>query len=126
MSETLPVPVGDPRVLVEALAKAAAAIAAEEANARKEGAPLTRADVEAIAETVFKELFRTLLDVDLDNTETRRSFREDLAHTRKGREWHNKLIGIVIVTAMGLAATGLISGVFKTIAAALVAAGAGK
>jgi hypothetical protein len=87
MSVSLPVPMGDPCVLVEALAEAAAAIAAEEAKARIVRAPLTRADVEDIAEAVFMELFRTRLDVDLDDTQMRRSSRADLAHTRKGRMW---------------------------------------
>ena len=116
-------PVGDPRVLVEALAKAAAAYAAAEADARKEGAPLTRADVEDIAERVAKRVLGDLFEIDVDAKAAKRALREDLAHARKGRTWWDKALAAIAGTAMAMLAAGLVTVVFKAVAAALVAYG---
>lgn len=133
MSETLPVPAGDQPVWMMALAKAAAELAAQEALRRKDAAPaepVTRDDVEEIAtacaETVVRRVLSDLLDVDLDNRDSRRALREDLDHARKGRTWWNKALGILAVTAMSVLAAGLVAAFFKALPAVILAAGGGK
>lgn len=133
MSETLPVPAGDQPVWMMALAKAAAELAAQEALRRKDAAPaepVTRDDVEEIAtacaETVVRRVLSDLLDVDLENRDSRRALREDLDHARKGRTWWNKALGILAVTAMSVLAAGLVAAFFKALPAVILAAGGGK
>ena len=133
MSETLPVPAGEQPVWMMALAKAAAELAAQETLRRKDAAPaepVTRDDVEEIAtacaEAVIRRVFRDVIEVDIDDMASRRAFREDLGHARKGRAWWDKALGILAVTAMGVLATGLVAAFFKALPAALIAAGGGK
>lgn len=121
MTDLVPVvasgaPPGDPQVWLTALARAAAEMAAQESARRRETEPLTRADIEAIAiaaaEKVVTDLFAGF-DVDLDNKDSKRAFREDLGHARRSRRWWDKAGAALFAAIMTALSGGLIAAVVK-------------
>lgn len=106
----------DPQVWLTALARAAAEMAAQESARRRETEPLTRADIEAIAiaaaEKVVTDLFAGF-DIDLDDKDSKRAFREDLSHARRARRWWDKAGGTLFAAIMTALSGGLIAAVVK-------------
>lgn len=121
MTDLVPVPTGaappgDQAVWLTALAKAAAEMAAQDAARRRESEPLTRADIEEIAtacaEKVVADVFAKF-DVDLDDMESSRAFREDLSHARRTRRWWDKAGASLFAAIMTAISGGLIAAVVK-------------
>jgi hypothetical protein len=115
MPETLPALTGDPDVLLAAIARAAAKLAAKEQCERQTAEPLTREAIEAIVEECVHAAFLRF-GVDLSKLESVEDHRETIAHARRSRKWWDKA-GMTIVG--GLAAsilTGLITLVVKFVA----------
>lgn len=102
MSDTLPALAGDPNVLVTALAKAAAMLAAQNAGDRtKEGDALDRKAIEDIAEGCVREAFLRI-GVDLSDHKSVRAFNDTLAHAERGRGMWDK-VGATVLTGVVMA-----------------------
>jgi len=101
MSENLPAVAGDPNsnVLVAAIAKAAAMLAAQNAGDRtKEGGALDRKAIEDIAEECVREAFKRI-GVDLADGKSVHAFNTTLAHAEGARTMVGK-IGTAVLTAL--------------------------
>jgi hypothetical protein len=121
MTDLVPVvagaaPPGDQQVLLTAIAKAAAELAAHDVARRREVEPLSREEVKEIAtacaEIVIAEVF-SRFDVDLDDKESARGFREDLSHARRARRWWDKAGASLFAAIMTAVSGGLIAAVVK-------------
>ena len=110
MPDTLPALSGDPDVLVAAIARAAARLAAQDAGRRAD--PPDENAVEEIAERVVRAAFKQF-GVDLDRPESVEDFRDTVAHARRSRKWWDKA-GASLVTALTtIMAGGLVAAVMK-------------
>ncbi len=111
MPETLlPVPAGDGDVLLAAIAKAAARLAAQDAGGRP--APPDAADVEEIAERVVREAFRQF-GVDLTSVTSVEDFRATLAYARSSRAWWDKAGAAIVTAIMSSIGLGVMAAVGK-------------
>jgi len=110
MPESLPVLPGDPDVLLAAIAKAAARLAAQDAGHRAE--PPDEDAVEEIAKRCVREAFEKF-GVYLDRPESVDDFREALAHLRRSRRWWDKAGAAVVTAIMSSLGLGLLAAVSK-------------
>lgn len=95
MAETLPALPGDPDVILSAIARAAAKLAAQEQCTRQTAAPLDRAEIEEIVEGCVREAFLRF-GVDLNDLKSVEDHRETIAHARRSRKWWDKAGGTVV------------------------------
>ena len=96
MPETVSALSGDPDVVLAAIAKAAARLAAQDAGCRPD--PPDENAVEVIAGRVVRAAFKQC-GIDLDQPESVEDFRETLSHARRSRRWRDKA-GASLVTAL--------------------------
>lgn len=110
MTDALPPVSGDPDVLLAAIAKAAARLAAQETGRRSE--PPDEDAVEEIAKRCVREAFEKF-GVYLDKPESVDDFREALAHLRRSRKWWDKAGAAVVTAIMSSIGLGLLAAVGK-------------
>lgn len=110
MTDALPQASGDPEVLLSAIAKAAARLAAQETGRRAD--PPDEAAVEEICERVVREAFKQF-GVDLTSVASIEDFREALAHLRRSRRWWDKAGAAVVTAIMSSLGLGLLAAVSK-------------
>lgn len=115
MSENLPAVAGDPNpnVLVAALAKAAAMLAAQNAGDRtKEGSALDHKAIEDIAEDCVREAFLRI-GVDLRDHKSVQAFNTTIAHAERGRGMWDK-VGATVLTGVTMTiVTAVLALIFK-------------
>ena len=117
MPDTLPpASAGDGDVVLAAIAKAAARLAAIDAGARP--APPSAAEVEAIAERVVIEAFKQF-GVDLTKVESVEEFRANLAYVRGSRAWWGKAGAAIVTAIMSSIGLGLMALVGKYVTGGL-------
>lgn len=115
MPETLPALPGDPDVLLAAIARAAAKLAAQEQCQRQTAEPLSREAIEAIVEECVRAAFLRF-GVDLSKLESVEDHRETIAHARRSRRVWEKVGGTVVGGFASSLLAGLVWLVAKYIA----------
>lgn len=110
MADPLPVPVDQPpNVLLTAIAKAAAEIAAQEAG-RRQGAALDRDTVEEIVEDAIHQTFLRI-GVDLKDHKSIAAFNATINHAERSRGLWEKAGS----TAFGAIAAAVIGGIITAV-----------
>lgn len=111
MLDTLPASAGDPKVLLAAIAKAAAELAAQETG-RRDAKPLTVEDVEEIAAEAVKAAFLRF-DIDLSDTKSVRAFNDTISHASRSKGWWDKALATLFTGVVATMTGGLIAAVVK-------------
>jgi len=106
MTENLPGLSGDPNVLLAAIAKAAAAMAAQDAVRRQDAAPLDRDAVEEIAEECIRAAFLRF-GVDISDLKSVRAFNDTIQHAERSKGFWDKA-GATALTGVVMAIVGII------------------
>lgn len=111
MVETLPVPVGGqpPNVILEALAKAAAELAAQEAG-RRQGVTLDRESVKEIVDDAICEAFKRI-GVDLADHKSIAAFNLTISHAEQSRGLWSKAGAKIFEHIVGAAVTLVLAAV---------------
>lgn len=109
MAEALPVPIGDPSIVLTAIAKAAAEIAAQEAG-RRQGGTLDREAVEEIVDEAIREAFGRI-GVDLGDLKSIAAFNATITHAERSRGLWSK----AGLTAFGVLIASLASAVITAV-----------
>lgn len=119
MSENLPALPGNPDVLLSAIAKAAAQLAAQEQCKRQAAEPLDREAIEGIVEACVQAAFLRF-GVDLTSLASVEDHRETIAHARRSRKWWEKAGGTIVAGLAASILTGIIGLVVKFVASGAV------
>ena len=106
MTENVPALPGDPDVLVTAIARAAALLAARNAEHRSKDGPLDRDAIEAIAEGCVREAFLRI-GVDLSDYKSVRAFNDTISHAELNRGMWAK-VGGTVLTGVVMAVVGVV------------------